>query len=231
VTVSLERVPAGVRIRVSDSGQGISPEFLPHIFDRFRQAEAAITRAHGGLGLGLTIVRHLVDAHGGAVWAESAGPGKGTTFIIELPLAPTRSLTQPAGLPPEVTRPALDTVRVLAVDDNPDARDLIAAALADYGAHTTAVGSVDEALEALGRGGFDVLVADIAMPGRDGYDLIREVRALEGPSQRIPALALTAHARTQDREQALAAGYAVHLAKPVEPRRLAEAVATLAGAR
>jgi signal transduction histidine kinase/BarA-like signal transduction histidine kinase len=229
VTASLDRIPAGARIQVCDTGQGISREFLPHIFDRFRQAEGTITRAHGGLGLGLTIVRHLVEAHGGTVRAESAGVGRGATFTIDLPLAPSRVGAAPGGPETVAAAPALDALRVLAVDDNADARDLVAAALAEYGAEATVVGSADEALAALSRARYDVLVADIALPTRDGYDLIRDVRALDGARGRIPALALTAHARGEDRDRALAAGYAVHLAKPVEPRRLAEAVASLAG--
>jgi signal transduction histidine kinase/ActR/RegA family two-component response regulator len=229
VTVSLKRIPTGVRIQVQDAGQGISPEFLPHIFDRFRQAEGTTTRAHGGLGLGLTIVRHLVEAHGGTVRAESAGPGRGATFSVDLPVASSKAgFSKPS---PAATSapPTLQAVRVLAVDDNADARYLVAAALAAYGAEATVVGSADEALAELGRAHFDILVADIAMPGRDGYDLIRHVRTLDAPPGRIPALALTAHARGEDRDRALAAGYDVHLAKPVEPRRLAEVVASLTG--
>ena len=229
VTVSLARTPASVRIRVRDTGQGISPEFLPHIFDRFRQAEGTTTRSHDGLGLGLAIVHHLVEAHGGR-----SGP-TARAWARARPSASICRRPQPRPWSPEPSpgmigaAPTLQAVRVLAVDDNADARDLVAAALAAYGAETTVVGSADEALAALGRAHFDVLVADIAMPGRDGYDLIRQVREMEGPPGRIPALALTAHARGEDRDRALAAGYAVHLAKPVEPRRLAEAVATLSG--
>ncbi|HEY7648768.1 MAG TPA: MASE1 domain-containing protein [Methylomirabilota bacterium] len=231
VTVSVTRIPTGVRIQVQDTGQGISPELLPHIFDRFRQAEGTTTRAHGGLGLGLTIVRHLVEAHGGTVRAESAGPGQGATFSVDLPAAPAKTGVPKPGPAATGPAPTLQAVRVLAVDDNADARYLVAAALAAYGAEATVVGSADEALAELGRAHFDVLVADIAMPGRDGYDLIRHVRTLDAPPGRIPALALTAHARGEDRDRALAAGFDVHLAKPVEPRRLAEVVATLSGRR
>jgi signal transduction histidine kinase/ActR/RegA family two-component response regulator len=230
VLVSLTRIPTGVRIQVQDTGQGISPELLPHIFDRFRQAEGTTTRAHGGLGLGLTIVRHLVEAHGGTVRAESAGPGLGATFSVDLPAAPARAASIPTPGPTGAA-PTLQAVRVLAVDDNADARYLVGAALAAYGAEATLVGSADEALAELERAHFDVLVADIAMPGRDGYDLIRQVRKLDAPRGRIPALALTAHARGEDRDRALAAGFDVYLAKPVEPRRLAEVVATLSGRR
>jgi signal transduction histidine kinase/ActR/RegA family two-component response regulator len=229
VTVSLARTSTSVRIRVLDTGQGISPEFLPHIFDRFRQAEGTTTRSHDGLGLGLAIVRHLVEAHGGTVRAESAGLGQGATFSVDLPPAPAKAVVPKPNPGMIEVAPTLQAVRVLAVDDNADARDLVAAALAAYGAEATVVGSADEALAALDCAPFDVLVADIAMPGRDGYDLIHHVRKMEGPPGRIPALALTAHARGEDRDRALAAGYAMHLAKPVEPRRLAEAVATLSG--
>jgi signal transduction histidine kinase/ActR/RegA family two-component response regulator len=231
VTVSLTRIPTGVRIQVQDTGPGISAELLPHIFDRFRQAEGTTTRAHGGLGLGLTIVRHLVEAHGGTVRAESPGPGQGATFSVDLPAAPANTAVARPRPTPTGAAPTLQAVRVLAVDDNADARYLVAAALAAYGAEATVVGSADEALAELGRAHFDVLVADIAMPGRDGYDLIRHVRTLDAPPGRIPALALTAHARGEDRDRALAAGFDVHLAKPVEPRRLAEVVATLSGRR
>jgi signal transduction histidine kinase len=229
VTVSLAAMPSGVRIQVQDTGQGITAELLPHIFDRFRQAETTTTRAHGGLGLGLTIVRHLVEAHGGTVRADSAGPGQGATFTVDLPEAPAEAVVARPGPKVIGATPTLRAVRVLAVDDNADARDLVAAALTAYGAEATVVGSADEALAELGRARFDVLVADIAMPGRDGYDLIRHVRTLKGQPGCIPALALTAHARSDDRDRALAAGYTVHLAKPVEPWRLAEAVASLTG--
>ena len=221
-----------VEVQVADTGIGIEPEFLPHVFDRFRQADSHTTRTHGGLGLGLSIARNLVEAHGGSIAVDSEGRGRGTTFTVTLPLA--SNTTQPGALaradrsrtPSEL--PDLTGVRVLVVDDEPDARELMACALANCGTTVLTAASAQEALDALSASNVDVLLADIGMPVEDGYTLIRKVRSL--PSRRsaaIPAAAVTAYAREDQRQQALAAGYQLHIAKPVNPPELARAVATL----
>jgi signal transduction histidine kinase/ActR/RegA family two-component response regulator len=229
VEVSIGRAGDHAVVTVRDTGVGIRPEFLPLVFDRFRQADASTTRVHGGLGLGLSIVRHLVELHGGTVEAASEGEGRGATFVVRLPLAPTG-----AKVGAEVGRPAppatLDGVRVLVVDDEPDTLEALGTALAGYGALVRTALSTREALDALDRGAVDVLVADIAMPGEDGYALLRELRG-RPPDRggRTPAAALTAYARPVDAERAMAAGFQVHLAKPVEPSDLAAVVARLSG--
>jgi CheY-like chemotaxis protein len=212
---------------VSDTGKGIAPELLPRIFEPFHQVESASTRLHGGLGLGLAIVNQLVTLHHGRVTVDSPGVGRGATFTVELPAAGTGHAGPPGDTGTPQAWPSLAGVRVLAVDDDADARHVVSAVLETCGAKTAMVGSVAEALDAFGRTEFDVLVADIAMPGQDGYDLIGQVRAREAAGRRIPAVALTAFARREDAARALATGYDAHLAKPVEPRRLVEAVATL----
>jgi PAS domain S-box-containing protein len=237
VRVGVEGTDAEVIIVVSDTGQGISPEFLPYVFDRFSQADSSSTRKYGGLGLGLAIVRHLTELHGGSVRAESPGAGRGATFTVRLPRAGRRG--EPSV--PEEGRGAageekvsvqplpLEGTKVLVVDDEADARDLLETILGQYGARVRAAASAREALEALGEWGPDVLVADIGMPDEDGYMLIRQIRALpaaEGGN--IPAAALTAYARSEDRRQALAAGYQLHVPKPVDPADLAAVVAELA---
>ncbi len=231
VEVRLDRAGGGgVRLRVADNGKGIAREFLPFVFDRFRQADHQPTRTHGGLGLGLSIVRHLVEAHGGTVTAASEGQDRGATFTVELPLASAVSVAAEAAAGGEMG-PALSGLRVLVVEDEPDAREFIATALGLRGAEVEAVGSVEEALAALlGDAPIDVLVSDLAMPVEDGLALIRRVRALPGErARRIPAVALTAHARPDDRRRALGAGFQAHLAKPADPSELALVVATLAG--
>ncbi|HEV8639864.1 MAG TPA: MASE1 domain-containing protein [Methylomirabilota bacterium] len=229
ITVRLERLDAHVRIQVSDTGKGISPEFLPRIFERFQQADATSTREQGGLGLGLTIVRHLVELHGGLIRADSGGEGQGATFTVDLPVVLEATPRERDEWPAIGVAPGLlEGVRVLVVDDDADARQLVSTVLVESGARATAAASVGEALESLARARFDVLVADIAMPGRDGYDLIQEVRRLEGERRSIPAVALTAYAGREDREHALAAGYHAHLTKPLEASKLVDVVAGLA---
>jgi signal transduction histidine kinase/CheY-like chemotaxis protein len=231
VTIAADRDDPHVVVRVADNGQGIAPEFLPYIFDRFRQADSTTTRAHGGLGLGLAIVHHLVTLHRGTVTAASEGPDRGATFTVRIPLAPLRTAARvSSGAAIGVERlPALTGVRVLVVDDDADARDLVTAVLGQSGAEVVTASSTVEALDALQRARPHVLVSDLSMPGDDGYALLHRVRALgldrEG---RVPAVALTAFARAEDRARALAAGYAVHVSKPVEPAKLVEVVARLA---
>jgi signal transduction histidine kinase/ActR/RegA family two-component response regulator len=238
IEVRLRTQGEDVELQVADSGKGIASEFLPYVFDRFRQADSTSTRTHGGLGIGLALVRHLVELHGGSVEARSAGEGRGATFCINLPVAgPAVGSPDVAPVPAAtVSRasltglPTLDGLRVLVVDDEADARDLIGVILRGRGAAVDAVGSAAEALEALDRERPDVLVSDISMPESDGYQLIRELRAREAEAGgATPAVALTAYARSQDRERALAAGYQMHLSKPVEPDDLILAVADLVG--
>jgi signal transduction histidine kinase len=221
-----------VEIAVSDTGIGIAPEFLPYVFDRFRQADGGITRKHGGLGLGLAIVRHLVEMHGGAVSAESAGEGLGATFIIKLPLATPESLCEklepPAATIDEIalpnSAPILSGLRALVVDDQHDARDLLAAILSMKEAEVRTAGGVAEAMQILNAWRPEILISDIAMPEGGGYELIHRVRSA---GNKIPAIALTAHASDEERIQALAAGFQLHLAKPVEPYELMVSVASL----
>jgi len=231
VTIRLERTGAEAELRVSDTGRGIASEFLPHIFDCFRQADSSSTRIHGGLGLGLAIVRHLVELHGGNVQAESAGVNEGATFTVRLPLSALAAGDgASAGSRPE-DLPSLRGFSILVVDDALDARESLAMLLEECGARVTAVASAPEALEAFASARPDVLVSDLAMPGLDGYALVARLRALEADDARpVPALALSAYARTEDRERALAAGFQAHVAKPVEPIEIASAVARLAGA-
>ena len=239
VEVRLARAGPRIKITVSDTGEGISAEFLPFIFERFRQADSSTTRAHGGLGLGLAIVRHLVELHGGSIHAASQGKGRGASFTVSLPFKADRpdettdetqmgfTLPPTGGAAPE-NLPRLDGLRVLVVDDDADTCELLTIMLTQCGAEVSALNSVPRALEALAEWRPDLLVADIGMPVEDGYTLIRQVRALvpERGGQ-IPAVALTAYASTEDRQRALAAGYQIHLPKPVEPAELATVVVSL----
>ncbi|MGB3207721.1 MAG: ATP-binding protein, partial [Crinalium sp.] len=223
----------GVEIRVSDTGIGIPGEFLPYIFERFRQVDSSITRSHGGLGLGLAIVRHLVELHGGIVFAKSAGLGKGATFIVQLPLLPETQILveEEKGELPSFEASAvgaLKNLRLLVVDDDPDSRELLDALLAQEGAEVILAASVTEALEVLNESYPDVLISDIGMPIEDGYALIRFLRN-DRVLSAIPAIALTAFAHDTDKQKALEAGFQWHLSKPVEPNELVMLVATLAG--
>ena len=235
VQIRSERVNSHLEIVVSDTGQGISPDFLPHVFDRFRQADQKTSRQHGGMGLGLAIVRHLVEMHGGTVSANSEGEGKGATFTVSLPIAPIYQVDSSAGrvhpgardlLPPNDITDRLDELKILVVDDEADTRELLRQGLEYCGATVSVAGSAAEAVEALMAQTPDILISDIGMPGVDGYDLIRQVRRLPATDGgKIPAIALTAYTRTEDRLQALRAGYDMHVPKPVE---LAELVAVAA---
>ena len=214
-------------ITVRDNGKGIPRDFLPHIFEHFRQADSSFTRAEGGLGLGLAIVHRLVELHGGTVKAESAGEGQGTTITITLPLAVERSDTKAAATP--VIAPVLEGLRVLAVDDDEDSLCILEYVLRQYGATVFAVNSSDAALEIVKTHQPDVLVSDIGMPGRDGYELLRRLIARRN-SAPLAAIALTGYASQQDRERALAVGYHAHLAKPFEPVELVRSIKQVAAA-
>jgi len=235
VRVCLSEAGSNVEISVIDSGEGISPEFLPHIFDRFRQADGSITRRHGGLGLGLAIVKQLVELHGGSVRAQSDGPGQGATFTVVLPAANVNA-SRPSLLPdPDAEEPSagfhvdLGGRRVLAVDDEPDARALIRRLLEDRNANVVVAASVAEALVLFEQHRPDLLISDIGMPDEDGYSLIKKVRTL--PKEQggdVPAVAVTAYARPEDGQRALLAGFQHHMAKPIEPIELLKVIAALA---
>ncbi len=238
VEVRLEVHNSRVQVSVKDSGQGISPDFLPYVFERFRQEDGTTTRTYGGLGLGLAIVRHLVELHGGTVKAESEGMGKGATFIVTLPINSIKSIVKEAPTttpvvtpePPIFCLPSLEDLRVLVVDDELDARELVSTVVQEYGAKVKAVATAKEALIEITQYQPHVLVSDIGMPEVDGYALIGQVRALS-PEQggKVPALALTAYARAEDRKRALLAGFQLHVPKPIDAGELAVAIARLAG--
>jgi signal transduction histidine kinase/CheY-like chemotaxis protein len=230
IDVRVERAGGDVRIRVSDTGQGIAPALLPHVFDRFRQGDSSAGRQHGGLGLGLAIVRHLIELHGGSVMAESAGEGRGATFTATLPAEGPQHRPPPAGPPLPAAgsprgAPGLDGICVLLVEDEADARELVARFLTQAGARVETAATVAAAVDAFHRRPSDVVVADIAMPGEDGYALLQRLRALSGPGTVVPIVALTAFARPEDRQRALEAGFQAHLAKPIDPEQLVAAIA------
>ena len=242
VQLRLSRVNSHVEVTVSDTGRGISPDFLPFVFERFRQADASFSREHGGLGLGLAIAKQLTELHGGAITAASGGPDQGATFTVTLPLMIVHQPV-PAGhhrehphtdrRRPELEPiPRLDGIHVLAVDDEPDSLDLLRTVLEAAGARVATARSGPEALDAVRRAEpCDVLIADIGMPGMDGLQLIRAVRQLHEPARNIPAAALTAYARSHDRITSLASGFQMHLVKPIDPLELVVAVATLTSRR
>jgi signal transduction histidine kinase/CheY-like chemotaxis protein len=224
ISVHVSSSETHCQIVVRDNGKGIPADFLPHVFEHFRQADSSFTRSEGGLGLGLAIVKHLVELHSGTVDVKSAGPGKGTTFTITLP-----SAISPRDVAPGVETsiaPVLKGIRVLAVDDDKDSLGVMECVLQQYGATVVAVNSSQAALEALELEEPDVLVSDIGMPGQDGYDLLRHITVTRRDS--LPAIALTGYASQQDREQALAVGYQVHLVKPFEPLELVRSIKQLA---
>ncbi|AKJ06726.1 Two-component hybrid sensor and regulator [Archangium gephyra] len=230
VWVRLRRVETSLEVTVRDEGPGVPADFLPHIFERFRQLEGGTTRRHGGLGLGLAIVRHLVELHGGTVHAASEGAGQGATFTVLLPPATPRQVRTERPAPPAVLPPhaVLSRRRILVVDDEEDNREVLKVMLEEYGALVVTAASASEALRAVREGRPDLLVSDIGMPGEDGYRLISQVRALpaeEGGG--VPAVALTAYARVEDRTRALTAGFNMHVAKPVEPTELLSILSNL----
>jgi len=239
VDVRLERVDSQVEITVADTGIGIKPEFLPYVFDRFRQADSSPTRPTGGLGLGLSIVKHLVELHGGSVVVASPGQDRGATFIVRLPVSVAHHDPDPWGrlhsrgqrtVAADFNRTDLSGITVLVVDDQPDARDVITRILAECEATVLSAANVEEAVLLVERSHPDVLVSDIDMPDSDGFDLLRRVRALgHARGGKTPAIALTALARSEDRTQALRAGFLAHLAKPVEPSELVATIASIAG--
>ncbi len=240
VYVRMQREDSHVEIVVADTGTGIAPAFLPHVFQPFRQQDATATRAHGGLGLGLAIVKHLVELHGGSIEARSDGEGKGATFVVRLPVSPLRSASLSSPAKPVARRgdmhmalqcpPELEGLRVLVCEDEPDARELLESILTGCKANVTLAGSVTEALDRFSEAIPDVVISDIGMPEASGYELIRRIRALPAEKGgRVPAVALTAYASMADRTRALMEGFQNHVAKPTEPQELVAAVAALAG--
>ena len=242
IEAGLDCTDSHAEITVSDTGQGIKPDFLPYVFDRFRQADSTTTRSHGGLGLGLAIVRHLVELHGGAVEAFSNGDGLGARFKVKLPVltsvaaspeadgAEMQPQAQPARGSQGDGKESLDDLRVLVIDDDDDSRNLITAVLESCRAKVKAVSSPGEALVTLKQWQPEVLISDIEMPGEDGYSFIRKVRSLSDRTlNAIPSIALTAHVRNEDRARALSAGFTAHVCKPVRLRELIDLIGQLTG--
>lgn len=227
IDLTLKQDGSAAEISIQDSGVGIEPNLLPHVFERFRQGDGSSHRAFGGLGLGLAIVRQLMELHGGTVRAESAGAGCGSTFTLRFPIAALTASRDQIGRVDDTS--SLRGLRVLVVEDDPDSRELMVALLSGNGAEVTAVSSAREAMAHVRSHIPDLMIADIGLPDQDGYELIRQVRSLENPGHAMmPAAALTAYARPQDRDRALAAGFQLHIAKPVDPEAFVNTVAELA---
>jgi CheY-like chemotaxis protein len=236
VEARLERAGAHLELIVKDTGRGISPEFLPHVFERFRQADSSVARAHGGLGLGLSITRRLVELHDGSIHAESEGEGRGSTFTVKLPLAvnhressaAARRIASTDGRVREFDSVCLEGARILMVDDDDDTREMMKMMLEQFGADVVTAASAREALSKLQPGRYDAMLADIGMAEVNGYELIARVRAL-GPEKGgdLPAIAITAYAGKEDRLRAITSGFQYHMSKPVEPGELVGAIATL----
>jgi CheY-like chemotaxis protein len=234
VQLVLDQLDTSVRISVNDTGEGIRPDFLPYVFDRFRQGDGTTTRRHGGLGLGLAIVRYLVELHGGSVCADSAGQGKGATFSVTLPISMRAPLSVAAPVDGRVLRlasneevPSLEGLRLLLVDDEADCRALIGAVLEQTGAVVRTVSTAADALLSLDEFRPDILISDVAMPGEDGCALIRQIRALRATRwASMPAVALIAYASAEERVRVLAAGFQVHVPKPVDTAELATVIAS-----
>jgi CheY-like chemotaxis protein/two-component sensor histidine kinase len=238
VQVILERVDSHVEVAVSDTGRGITAEFLPHLFEAFRQAETGATRTHGGLGLGLAIVRHIAELHGGSVVAESAGEGRGATFTLKLPrMASVRTAGERERRHPTIGEPSrtawetLSGIRVLVVDDEPDSNDAVSTILTSAGAEVRVAASVTDAMAELVHWSPTVIVSDIGMPREDGYALVRRLRALDGDSATIPAIALTAYTTAEDRIRVFSSGFQAHVAKPIEPAELVAVVQSVSASR
>ncbi|MGE5360797.1 MAG: PAS domain S-box protein, partial [Bacteroidales bacterium] len=235
VSVTMRKTGHDVEIEVADTGIGIARDFLPYVFDRFRQADASTTRAHGGLGLGLAIVRHIVESHGGVVTAYSEGEGAGARFVVRLPAVeipaaaeqPVSGVDRRATQAARAVQQSLRDVRILVVDDEADTREVVSMTLKQYGASVATASRVSDAMAMFEEFAPDAVVADIGMPGEDGYSLVKRIRARPREGRTIPVIALTAYARPQDRQFALDAGFSEHLAKPVEPSELAWAVVSL----
>jgi CheY-like chemotaxis protein len=232
IDVAVDRVGTEIAITVRDTGPGVAAAFLPHVFERFRQGVAGTTREHGGLGLGLAIVRHLVELHGGTVEASNNTPEPGATFRIRLPprasvAATARPLEAPAITGPVRSAVRIDGVRVLVIDDDMNARELLAVILENAGAELRAAASAEDALMILQTWTPEVMLSDIEMPGDDGYGLVDKARRLVGGRGPLVAIALTAHARPEDRVRALESGFQWHLAKPIDPSELLSVLATL----
>ena len=235
IDVVMERVNSHVEVAVEDSGLGIKPEFLSFVFDRFRQADSSTTRRYGGLGLGLSIVKHLVELHGGSVRVKSPGEGQGSTFVVALPISVIRQeevrVERAAFSDVDVSTielPSLAGACALVVDDQDDARILICRLIEEFGGRCILAASGADALKILAEEDVNILISDIGMPDLDGYELIRKVRSLHDTRIRnIPAIALTAYARNDDRQRALLAGFQMHVSKPVEPRELVAGIASL----
>jgi CheY-like chemotaxis protein/anti-sigma regulatory factor (Ser/Thr protein kinase) len=243
VRIELRRGGAGVQIVVSDTGRGISPDLLPYVFDHFKQGDAEFSRRHGGLGLGLALVKHLVELHGGTVVVESPGVGQGATFIVNLPVRAVKAVTSAERGETEANRYAgrqtrtteLEGVRALVVDDEPGARELLSATLEQYGVLVTGVDSTEAALAAIesqfgseASEAFDILISDIGMPGGDGYELMKQLRThTDERVKRIRAIALTAYGRTEDRLRALQAGFQMHVPKPIDEEELTTVITAL----
>jgi PAS domain S-box-containing protein len=233
VNVQLECIDTHAQITVSDTGKGINAEFLPYVFDYFRQADSKTTRKFGGLGLGLAITRRLVEMHGGTIWATSPGEGQGSVFTVRLPLIKDSAIIKDTTKADSTNVLAVDSplmgIQILVVDDNADTRDFFSFVLEQFGAFVTAVPSASEALQTLAQAQPDILISDIGMPEMNGYMLMQQVRAIEAEQERqqIPAIALTAYASEIDQQQALAAGFQQHIAKPVAPEQLLTAISSL----
>jgi CheY-like chemotaxis protein/nitrogen-specific signal transduction histidine kinase len=233
VGVFLNRDASHATITVTDNGRGIRADFLPHLFERFRQQDASTTRLHGGLGLGLSIAKQLVEFHGGTIFASSVGENQGATFTVNLPVPATHPSSEtpiPSSADPAAEKINLTGLRILVVDDEPDTLDIVSRLLKDCYAEVITADSADAAMAMLRQRKPHVLISDISMPHRDGYDLINEIRHLSAEDGgKTPAVALTAFARTEDRAKAMQAGYQVHMSKPIEPQELIATIANLAG--